>query len=108
MTLSLLAIEIDDENRWLMLYASFSVIGYNQFLDLILFKSLYDVLGNREMHLTFADRPDRIEGLKLEYRPSLRDSRQPAGVGQDGGQRVTQEEPTRGTQGSRLGRRSRA
>lgn len=54
--LSVLAIRIDDDDLWLSRYAPFSVIGYKQFLDAVLLKSLVDVLSGRELPWTRARR----------------------------------------------------
>lgn len=54
--LSLLAIEIDDEDRRLTVYAPLSIVGYKQFLDVVLLKSLVDVLSGRRLGWTRADR----------------------------------------------------
>jgi hypothetical protein len=58
--LSLIAVEIDGEDRWLTVFAPLSVIGYKQFLDVILFKSVYDVLTDRDIGWTSAGRPDQL------------------------------------------------
>jgi biofilm PGA synthesis N-glycosyltransferase PgaC len=54
--LSLLAIEIDGERRRLTVYAPLSIIGYKQFLDIILIKSLFDVFSGRNLEWTGAGR----------------------------------------------------
>lgn len=55
--LSLLAIRIEDDDLWLARYAPLSILGYKQFLDGVLVKSLIDVLTHDEISWT---RPDRI------------------------------------------------
>ena len=54
--LSLLAIEIDEEDRRLAVYAPLSVVGYKQFMDLVLLKSVVDVLSGRRLRWTSAGR----------------------------------------------------
>lgn len=54
--LSLLAIEIDGESRRLAAYAPLSIIGYKQFLDVILLKSLIDVFSGQKLQWTGAGR----------------------------------------------------
>lgn len=68
--LSVIAIEIDDEARSLSVYAPLSVIGYKQFLDVILFKALYDVFSGRELEWTFAGRPEELPADALVYDPT--------------------------------------
>ena len=70
--LSLIAIEIDAEKRWLILYSPLSVIGYKQFLDLILFKAVSDVFRHRDLRWTFAGRPERLDTEVLVYDPATR------------------------------------
>lgn len=54
--LSLLAIHIDDDDLWLARYAPLSVVGYKQFLDGVLLKSLLDVVRKRDLPWTSATR----------------------------------------------------
>ncbi|MBC7119981.1 MAG: hypothetical protein H5T33_00130 [Candidatus Methanosuratus sp.] len=46
--LSLLAVEIDEEERRLVLYSPFFVFGYKHLIDFFLIKALFDVLFKRE------------------------------------------------------------
>lgn len=50
--LSLLAIEIDDEDRRLVIFSPFFVIGYKHLIDLFLIKALFDVLLKRKFTWT--------------------------------------------------------
>lgn len=68
--LSAIAVEIDGEDRWLTLYAPFSAVGYKQFLDVVLFVALYDVLTKRDLGWTFAGRSDDLDPASLEYDPT--------------------------------------
>lgn len=54
--LSVLAIRIDDDDPWLTRYAPFSILGYKQFLDVVLVKSLADVLVGTDLSWTRARR----------------------------------------------------
>ena len=72
--LSSIAVEIDGENRRLIPYAPLAVIGYKQFLDVVLFKAIYDVVMERDLQWTFAGRPDRLDSADLVYDPSARPS----------------------------------
>ncbi|WP_096389598.1 DUF1508 domain-containing protein [Halopenitus persicus] len=54
--LSLLAIEIDAEDRKLVVYSPLSVIGYKQFQDAVLIKSIFDVFSGKELGWTSAGR----------------------------------------------------
>jgi cellulose synthase/poly-beta-1,6-N-acetylglucosamine synthase-like glycosyltransferase len=54
--LSVLAIRIDDDDLWLTRYAPFSILGYKQFLDVVLVKSLVDVLARTDLSWTRARR----------------------------------------------------
>ncbi|TKX70838.1 glycosyltransferase [Halorubrum sp. SP9] len=54
--LSLLAIHIEDDDLWLARYAPFSILGYKQFLDLVLVKSIIDVLRYDDISWTSAER----------------------------------------------------
>lgn len=67
--LSLLAIEIDEEDRRLAVYAPLSVVGYKQFMDLVLLKSVVDVLSGRRLRWTSAGRIRHPESGLL-YDPS--------------------------------------
>lgn len=46
---SLLAIQLDDEDLKLSLYSPFFVIGYKHFLDIVKMKAIFDVLTRRKM-----------------------------------------------------------
>jgi biofilm PGA synthesis N-glycosyltransferase PgaC len=54
--LSLLAIHIEDDDYWLARYAPLSIIGYKQFLDAVLLKSIVDVFTNDDISWTSPDR----------------------------------------------------
>lgn len=54
--LSLLAIRIEDDDLWLARYAPLSILGYKQFLDAVLLKSILDVLRYEEISWTSPDR----------------------------------------------------
>jgi cellulose synthase/poly-beta-1,6-N-acetylglucosamine synthase-like glycosyltransferase/uncharacterized protein YegP (UPF0339 family) len=67
--LSVLAIEIDDEDRWLAALAPFSIVGYKQFLDVVLIRSIVDVFSGRRLPWTSAEN-DRAGGSgPLVYDP---------------------------------------
>lgn len=68
--LSLLAIEIDGERRRLTVYAPLSIIGYKQFLDVILLKSLFDVFSGRKLQWTGAGRTPTEESLIYDPTPT--------------------------------------
>lgn len=79
--LSLLAIEIDDEDLRLIAYAPFFVIGYKQLVDVFTIKALFDVLLKRRIRWTRARRmgelrvalkPQRLSELTGFKRNSLR------------------------------------
>jgi cellulose synthase/poly-beta-1,6-N-acetylglucosamine synthase-like glycosyltransferase/uncharacterized protein YegP (UPF0339 family) len=72
--LSLLAIEIDGERRRLAVYAPLSIIGYKQFLDVILLKSLVDVFSGRELKWTGAGRIHIEHPATYEPEPAVSDS----------------------------------
>lgn len=74
--LSAIAVEIDGEKRRLISYAPLSVIGYKQFLDVILFKAIYDVVSDGNLQWTFAGRPQRLDSEVLVYDPSVEVSRE--------------------------------
>jgi cellulose synthase/poly-beta-1,6-N-acetylglucosamine synthase-like glycosyltransferase len=50
--LSLLAVEIDGEDRRLVLFSPFFVFGYKQLIDFFLIKALFDVLLKRRVSWT--------------------------------------------------------
>lgn len=78
--LTLLAIEIDEEDRRLAVYAPLSVVGYKQFMDLVLLKSVVDVLSGRELRWTGAGDIDQsASGLVYD----------PAGPGRSSGPKPT-------------------
>lgn len=54
--LSLLAIHIEDDDLWLARYAPLSILGYKQFLDIILIKSIIDVFRYDDISWTSAER----------------------------------------------------
>lgn len=54
--LSLLAIHIEDDDLWLARYAPLSILGYKQFLDVVLIKSIIDVLRYDDISWTSAER----------------------------------------------------
>jgi cellulose synthase/poly-beta-1,6-N-acetylglucosamine synthase-like glycosyltransferase len=54
--LSLLAIEMDDEDIRLVAYAPFFVIGYKHLVDILTIKALFDVLLKRRTEWTRAER----------------------------------------------------
>lgn len=54
--LSLLAIHIEDDDLWLARYAPFSILGYKQFLDVVLVKSIVDVFRHDDISWTSAER----------------------------------------------------
>ena len=56
-SISILAIELDNEDLKLALYSPLFVIGYKQFLDIIKMKAAFDVLTKR--HIGW-DKLDRI------------------------------------------------
>jgi cellulose synthase/poly-beta-1,6-N-acetylglucosamine synthase-like glycosyltransferase len=54
--LSLLTIQLDDENKKLALYSPFFIFGYKQLCDIILIKSFIDVLFRKRLKWTSAQR----------------------------------------------------
>lgn len=50
--LSLLAIRIEDEDLWLARYAPLSLVGYKQFLDVVLLKGILDVCRTDDLPWT--------------------------------------------------------
>ncbi|MBM3154617.1 MAG: glycosyltransferase [Chloroflexi bacterium] len=60
---SILAIEMDDEDLKLALYAPLSVVGYKHLLDLAKLKAAFDVMTNRSMGW---DKLDRIGIYQME------------------------------------------
>jgi cellulose synthase/poly-beta-1,6-N-acetylglucosamine synthase-like glycosyltransferase len=54
--LSLLAIHIENEDFWLARYAPLSILGYKQFLDVVLIKSIIDVFRYDDISWTSAER----------------------------------------------------
>lgn len=60
--LSILAIEIDADDLWLTRYAPLSIVGYKQFLDGVLIKSLIDVARTGDLSWTSATRRRQREG----------------------------------------------
>jgi cellulose synthase/poly-beta-1,6-N-acetylglucosamine synthase-like glycosyltransferase len=47
---------VEDESLWLVLYSPLLVVGYKQLQDLIMIRSLLDVVAGRELGWTHADR----------------------------------------------------
>jgi len=47
--LSILAIQLDEEDMRLALFAPFFLVGYKHFSDFLMIKSLFDVLLRRQM-----------------------------------------------------------
>ncbi len=71
--LSLLAIEIDSEEKKLVMYSPLSIIGYKQFQDIVLLKSIFDVFSGKELGWTSADRiPSDGETLIYDPQPTRR------------------------------------
>ena len=56
MLLSSLALRMEGEDPWLALYAPLFVVGYRQFCDLVMLRSVADVLLGREIEWTSASR----------------------------------------------------
>ena len=54
--LCILAIQLDDEDRKLALYAPFLLLGYKQMCDFIILKSLFDVVFRKKLKWTSAKR----------------------------------------------------
>jgi hypothetical protein len=54
--LSILAIQLDEEDMKLALYSPFFVFGYKHFCDFIMLKSLFDILLRRKVGWTRARR----------------------------------------------------
>ncbi|SFP25662.1 Glycosyltransferase, catalytic subunit of cellulose synthase and poly-beta-1,6-N-acetylglucosamine synthase [Halolamina pelagica] len=54
--LSLLAIHIEDEDLWLARYAPLSILGYKQFLDGVLLKSIIDIFRYDDVSWTSPER----------------------------------------------------
>lgn len=54
--LSLLAIRIEDDDLWLARYAPLSILGYKQFLDVVLLKSILDVFRYDDISWTSPER----------------------------------------------------
>lgn len=79
--LSVLAIEIDEDDLWLSRYAPLSILGYKQFLDGVLIKSLLDVLAREDLKWTRAVR--RRQREPDPGRPSLVDLDEPENVTDD-------------------------
>ena len=65
--LSLLAVEIDSEDRRLVVYAPLSVIGYKQFQDIVLLKSIFDVFSGKKLGWTSAGRMDPETAGELSF-----------------------------------------
>lgn len=63
--LSLLAIRIEDEDLWLARYAPFSIVGYKQFLDVVLIRGIVDVLRTDELPWTGPERIRQRDELEL-------------------------------------------
>jgi len=71
--LSVLAIHIDDDDLWLARYAPFSIVGYKQFLDAVLLKSLIDVVWKRDLPWTSATRRRQRERIDETPLPATGD-----------------------------------
>ena len=54
--LSLIALWMDNDRVALAVYAPLFIVGYRQFLDTVVLKSVFDVLRNRDLHWTSAKR----------------------------------------------------
>ncbi|WP_158589315.1 glycosyltransferase family 2 protein [Halococcus sp. IIIV-5B] len=54
--LSIIALWMDDDRMRLAMYAPLFIVGYRQFLDTVVLKSVFDVLMNRDLHWTSAKR----------------------------------------------------
>ena len=64
---SLVAVRLADRDLSLLGYAPLFVVGYRQFLDVVMLKSLVDVLGNRELGWTSPRRTGRLaESLRAD------------------------------------------
>ena len=63
---NLLAIRIEGESPRYVLYAPFFVVGYKHFHDLVMIKSVLDVLRDRELAWTSATRADQRETASTE------------------------------------------
>lgn len=70
--LSLLAVAIDAEDRRLALLSPFSLVGYKQFLDVTLLRSIVDVLLGREMGWTSGGRIEPPPKEEVVYDPKTR------------------------------------
>jgi biofilm PGA synthesis N-glycosyltransferase PgaC len=57
---------VEDESLWLVLYAPLLVVGYKQFQDMIMIRSLFDVLAGRELGWTNAERVRQRDELLEE------------------------------------------
>jgi len=62
----LLAIRIEGESPWYVLYAPLFVIGYKHFHDLVMVKSIIDILRGTDMGWTNATRIDQRETTSTE------------------------------------------
>ncbi|WP_224269344.1 glycosyltransferase [Haloprofundus salinisoli] len=64
--LSILAVRVDDDDLSLVWYAPFSIVGYKQFLDAVLIRSLFDVLRRRNLRWTSARRSRQRDVVTTE------------------------------------------
>jgi hypothetical protein len=63
---NLLAIRIERESPWYILYAPLFVVGYKHFHDLVMVRSIIDVLRGIDMGWTNATRIDQRETTSTE------------------------------------------
>jgi len=63
---NLIAIRIEGESPWYVLYAPLFVIGYKHFHDLVMVKSIIDVLRGTDMGWTNASRIDQRDATSTE------------------------------------------
>jgi len=78
--LSALAIAIEDEDMRLAVYAPFSIVGFKQFLDAVLLKSIYDIL--RAEDVTWTNVRRARQATTAERNPASEPAVDPTRVGQ--------------------------
>jgi len=54
--MSLIAIELDEEDRRLTILAPLLIVGYKQFIDAVLLKSIIDVYSTKDLAWTHGER----------------------------------------------------
>lgn len=72
--MKLLALRIEGESSWYLVYAPLFVVGYKHFNDIIMLQSILDVLRGKEMEWTTVSRVDQGQPTTLgEQRESATD-----------------------------------